>query len=1137
MASSQKIQATEWRSAEKGLITAASDRDLPPGALVESENLIVDEVAGRVIVRDAWDYYPTEYLANLTYRFASLHKVWAVFEWDVPGAPHPPLVIAHTSTYVPGESEDPKEYRLHLAMTPWMDTDGTWKTGSWSTLSSPWDSTTTIYDFGETEPADVQLTRVIYENAVRLFFSWGATGEHASTNPIPHFHLAMHKGMAERFGQSGVASEMIKLEGGAVLAHDSTLVVSHALLTRGGRVDTPRTYRFALEYDGYQVGELSPVYPVEVAGGSAVEITLSVPLAAKYNRRPTGVMVFGASTEGVLSNEIAIGSYALVAKVDFVRGLVDAGGAGSSGAQVRHAHLETELEDVFIAPSALLETKWHAGQRAAYEEYTDTWRGENPVCGFIDQWDSVAWNRRTRVAVIGNTSSPAGVWALPANGHHGGGTLDGGGSIGHIDLAHRRDSEPHAGGKYPSQRFGLPWSGGEGSVFSEEVLYARVPDQISFNHWPGGKWDDTKNHRLATGTLELQPADGSHFQNRTYVNGVPFREVIYLEKASLTGARRLFRKNAKILVIGRDESQGLEDGIGGQSFHFRFWYTKWPGPDNPNEMYPVATISEYEEITREEGGGEVVGIKLGLEYGLADDLDIPDSMFDRTDPEFGPPYLVPIESVEVELIALEINGAPHQTDTDTKFNGCSMLEVYGAGHFPGPDQEYDPDEWALRVAWPGGLVLESDILAVTSSGKRTFFRPDDPAAYAGLNGAAPDFARVIDVAGGGGYRGTEWKTDGTISFVDIASDQELKENLLIHRRYGEFATHGSEIAHVRGATAVRVGDRIFVGDVRVPSPDAPHDQSKDEEVRHQIIYSSYSGGYPATDTFPPANAFSVGQGSARIVAMFEHAGRLVVLTGGTAQIIMVQPGNYANVQYERIFAGLGGYGPGSVARMPMGVAWLASSGVYYLQGAEPQLISAAIGDREFLKMIRDHGSEADLFYGPRRKTLFLSFPTIKPAAYAMSENGAWSKVIFSGYDTPVDFRSGFSSATGEAVAIAEGGIGEPILLASNLDADYDWGPQTVTGRALFPTVQPAGGDRMARVLAVNVEHEPGAAGNVYVYSDGEESNSKLDKIADRTRVPVNKRARNASVKVDLKNPGSYIERVSMEFIPKGRARS
>ena len=376
-----------------------------------------------------------------------------------------------------------------------------------------------------------------------------------------------------------------------------------------------------------------------------------------------------------------------------------------------------------------------------------------------------------------------------------------------------------------------------------------------------------------------------------------------------------------------------------------------------------------------------------------------------------------------------------------------------------------------------------------------------------------------------------------IRFSDPFSN-EMLQNDLLHPRYQEFASHNSPIMRARGAVAVRVGDRTFLGDVRIPDPSDPYDSSKDDKVRHQILYSSYSGAYPAMDSFPPANAFSVGEGSSRTVAMFEHAGRLVVLTTGAALVTMVQPGDYASVQYERVFAGLGGVSPSAVARTPLGVAWLSQSGVYYLSGPEPRLISAPINDAEFLGMIKTYGANADLFYGPRRKTLFLCFPGIKPAAYAMSESGAWTKIILSGYDDPVDFKSGFASASGEPVALMTRD-GETSLAGTKLPEDLskDFDKHDVTGVAQFPTAQPAGGDRVARFSAVNCEHSESTPGTFYAIIDGVASISgNYDQQSDRTRVDLRSRGRNVSVYTGLRGPGNYVERASIEFIPKGRSR-
>ena len=1135
MANVQKIQVAEWRSAEKGLVTAASDRDLPANALTFSENLLVDEVAGRLIVRDAWDHYPDAGSSRLDTLSSNFHKAWGVFEWLLVGAPTPIKVVVWT--ILVGEV-----YTLRLSSNPNYVSGTGWVDG-WAPLKNQAGGGG-HYTFGTVEPTSVQITRVVYEDAVRLFISYGTGTEDASANPIPPMHISLHEVLEGRFGLDVDAPAELVVEPGALLSHKknpsaplSQLIVTTQMIPGGGDIAEGRHYRVAMEYDGYQVGELSSAIVVEPGGGGdSTEFTLTIPDPGAFPRRPTGVLIFGAKSEDVLANEVSVGSYALVAKVDFVRGLLDVGLGGSSASRVVGSRLTAVVDEETIAPVVLFDVDWYATTAPGNEEYgraDGTYRGDNPPCGHLNQWSGDKWCNRTRVVVVSHVRSGGIEWALPANAHHRR-YSDDNQEAGSIHMAQTRDQEPHLGGECPNIVDPLPWADGDGTEFGGAFEYATTPLEIDKEQWPKGR-DTEGSDNLALGHVHLA---AEHYNTPKFVvDGQEFREVIILQAYTL-GEQWETRVGTKIMVLGRNEyGRAINDDLG-RGYHTRFqerYGKEWPG-QSEKEMFPVATIGAIEEKEWSEDPSKY-RLWIGLEGGLSDDLDIPNRQF-VYDPDHTR-YNPLVTDSQVEVIFLEGMGRSPLSHY-AKFHGCSFVTVGAPDHFPGKYTLYDPDAWALQVTWDSYAILEKDILAVAS--KRVFFRSEDLDVYAPLEGADPDFAKVLDLSGGGGYRGVEWN-DGTISFVDAASSERLLENPLVHRPYSEYATHGAEIFHARGAIAARVGNRVFLADVRLPNPDAPHDTSQDESIRYQVIYSSFSETFPSVDSFPPANAFPVGEGTSRVVAMFEHSGRLVVLTETHAVMMQVQPGDFASVRVERNWPGLGGFGPQGVAQMQGGVAWLSPGGVYGLMGTEPVLLSSAINDRDFLKLIADYGATAELFYRPRRQTLHLTFPaTPGGRIYTMSRNGAWGTDVI-----PVDaLRSGESGAGGDALAIADKPTPSrpkgTYLLSANVESTSDLGDQPIVGVASFSTIQPAGGDRMARVVAANLEHSknlPTSGSWLVAYVDGRVHAEELpvNSSTDRTRLNIADRGRNVQVLAAIRGRGNYLERASVEFIPKGRVRS
>ena len=305
-------RAYEWRAPVRGLVLAASPRDLPPDALSECTNFDLDIEAGRLIRRDAW--------LSTAFSVPALATPAAVFEVPATqpaGAPSTPrVVVALVQVASPGLPE----WRWSFWMRPWWG-GASWITDTWGKIGSLEQGFALAL-----APVGVSASVVGQDGVYRVYLSYGAlatdppndvvsipawVGFIPSTRNRYRFKDGTYR--AEDVGPNRFFAEDLRL-----LPPATTLITvalfptgtSGATLKTGGRF-----YRVAFKYDGYQIGALSDAITLDIPEeeGALVEGTIHIAKIDTIGPRPTHLLVFVETGDRIADGP---GDYRLLETVD-----------------------------------------------------------------------------------------------------------------------------------------------------------------------------------------------------------------------------------------------------------------------------------------------------------------------------------------------------------------------------------------------------------------------------------------------------------------------------------------------------------------------------------------------------------------------------------------------------------------------------------------------------------------------------------------------------------------------------------------------------------------------------------------------------------------------------------------------------
>ena len=372
MSRREKHQVVEFRASSKGLVTAASPRDIPPDALVECENFDVDTDSGRLVRRDPWLFSALEQMDIDPFEGVTIIACVELPAQVPEGAPATPKLVFYlkdedVEITAAAEGQDKIVWRygaLKAAMNPsWNGSvwESVWAEVDMPDLSS---GSAGFVDAGPETPAGKHVpTLPFYEDVPaagspaevssqvkhvtfdlvgmdgswRFYWGVGKTSETPSQHQcIPAWLAFIPEASRRRFKSAdGIYDEgpnTFHFCSAALLAPKIDLFSVYGIETPYKISPTPArlAYRFAYLYDGYQIGLLSsplhiqllgPSHEILDRGAEVPKIEVSVLDGTSIPKRATKILVFGADMATTDAEEI--GAYKLVKSIDLGTGPED----------------------------------------------------------------------------------------------------------------------------------------------------------------------------------------------------------------------------------------------------------------------------------------------------------------------------------------------------------------------------------------------------------------------------------------------------------------------------------------------------------------------------------------------------------------------------------------------------------------------------------------------------------------------------------------------------------------------------------------------------------------------------------------------------------------------------------------------
>ncbi len=1078
-------QITSFRTPTAGLVSSVSERDLPENALARCSNFNVDETVGRLTVRDAWGVYGSARAIGGIQK--PIRSLVGAFEFPVlepAGAQRPPVVLLATKESLSGGENPEAIYGLVAYMRPHYSS-GAW-VDSWGFLGD-------LHDFGTIEPESVTVSHVARDGVIRFFISYAETASQSPTEILlPARFLQFFRLPDEWFGAPPPGGDDFYIEkarmwppgtegwtdggeGGRV-ASDLTITTTVVPDPVVGNINGgSRLYRYAYQYDGFQIGALSDPVSVVFPEGEPSALRLDLKATpSEVSRRVTGVHVFTLIAEDAPWGP---GRYVEVALVD--------------------------------ARSGVYSNKWHriidsdTGDNLRYFISVSPdmygFEGNLERSGYIQE-SSVgnAWNDFAYV-VMGQEASPAGAspgvdptwgrWCepvrqlIPARKRLSGQDHD----VAWIGTGVKGDDRTRRTDAY----FGYgrndvkPVTEAEpGNSILFGGVYTKGEDNISTYpeiKWKSGYNDGTVLPAIAAIAAALESARAT-------------------EDGGFFGYGVVDPETPDFLVLfSYGESTGLPRG------------------NTPVIAKPGARIRMIEWMMPEVGLGQFFKITL--------DSEIP--TYAHGKPMFPHQWLFCTTSI-IEDFYSQPNTSFITTEEP------SFLGDVGGDPSGALKVKYQHQEFSMNDDGDSSNNQEQ----MATDGRTLLFTWDD---------ASP--AWPSSVTGGHVDTGRDWSSGHEIHIYDDLSNETVQQGSAFNRYYSDIAQHSGEVNWADGSVSAIVGDRVFVGDVAIPVPNVRFDAAEDyERFRYNILYSGFTGyGTSSPDSILPQNLVIVGGGVSKVRGLSEMSGRLVVLTDEGVFLVFVAAGNSAGANVERKWIGFGCVSAKSVVETKMGLAWLSQRGVCLMAPGGPQIISGAIASPAFLEAIATSGSTAAMAFEPANDRLSLA---LGGEFYVRSSGGGWVQYETGSAFNPVSL---VGSLDGGFYAVGDiEGVTDSFLMRtdSSLSKDFYhygqegidpllWSAHDVKATARFPSLQPAGGDRMAKIMAATYEFTGTAGLSAYVDSENISfgKDDQTSKTFKRVRVPVGYRGRTVWVDVRAIGPDSAVDRVAIEFAQKGRVRS
>lgn len=468
---------------------------------------------------------------------------------------------------------------------------------------------------------------------------------------------------------------------------------------------------------------------------------------------------------------------------------------------------------------------------------------------------------------------------------------------------------------------------------------------------------------------------------------------------------------------------------------------------------------------------------------------------------------------------------------------------------PGPLSEYSTSPLGMSFAEVSAPIFGADTDGTPSSdlvvtiGTQDFTEP--AANLKATDGTTVIFTSTATYPSGTthlngalvSYGSTGWQRDvsyGNVTYHALARFMDTASDLSGLLTYEELAQDVSLTPWVRASSIARVGRQHFAGDLAIPDPTDRLNEAKDTLQRYRIVGGNVTGeGQVAPDFFPPTSVSSAGEGTSPIQWMGEWFGRLVVLTDESLYLAVPTSGGF--LQPERRLRGYGCIGPRTAVLTPEGPVWLGRQGVVRFSGGSIDLLSAPLGSRLFLDAINQNGRQALGAWDARRARYLLYLVTDGLRyLYTVGRSGAWSRYQFQ-FDLVALCQDSSSSGIPSALAqLADDSYG---LVEPDPNAIQDLGTTDVLATALYPEVEPAGGDHFAHVLEAALDFHGTVLLSVATEGGVKVTGTFTTVGQAHARLPVAARGRVASALVQTSSRGAFVDRVAFWAVPKGRVRS
>jgi hypothetical protein len=1117
MATMQKTQIIEWRSPSKGLITSVSAKDLPQDGLALCRNFDLDSISGALVRRGGFVTDSDNPIEGNT--------PVAVFEMPVANlASSPPstpriLIDAELIPVDDDRNPSPTYPLLYLKafMKPYWNPGGSVPEEQWINDWLPLGTAGEKLLGSDTTEFNVRIQPILQGGEVRFYVSTAQTadGDDSQTIMSPQF-IGYLSSEEDRFkdgdglnGQAGPDFFVEDLRSLPPRQADVGLSPTFTNLDAVGVTGVDpgtRNYRMCYVYDGYQFGGLSDAHAVSVPFGQSNNQGF-VNLELKVKN--TGTFPYRPQKILIFALRAQTEADEDVGSMALIHSVSVEDGPNT---ELWSTILDSNVEDIKTMVSGNIYSDFSliGSSVTATRERDDVPRGVD----FSDPFHA-----NYRYLLTGETQGHGyvrSVVATPMNDDENSRYLDLGVVTDEISIFGSGNDLP-AGSVAVDAGISFAKNDADTLRFdSADVVHLKGISLVDYN----------------------EAEEFSHFK---FFVGLP-PEGMYLPPIEdwPPAARKLWQS------IEAGPPEGRYGIVMRKSRH-----------GETHIWFHIESTVTREDAYSVEDGIYYLAVSSPMPFSLLEDLNDGDGYFDGAEEGL---------SADDDAILLLVDkpvAVPHLPDQ--AIDGVSHVTPRGPlfADWAGSSIEAnDPPSTELTINYDSFTFTEPWSNIVCNDGRTLWFK---------RTAAQYDDVDVADVTSGTleGVTTDGWKlsdTAATVSVVDPYSDAEL----LGMETYAELAQSGSLVTWASGSTAARVGNRIFVGDVRIPDPDDRFKYLKETANRHRILYSSFTGqGQAAPDFMNPINMIQVGEGTSRIIALGEQYGRLIVWTKEACYQVHVGAGNAAAYSEERQFSGAGCVSANTVVSTPKGLMWLAPGGVHIMSGSAVQNISEALNTNAFLDKIKEKGHTAHAAYDPRRQAYVLYIDRMTGESedspklstmYVFDNEGRWTtytvpfeltwltRIVDGGVLGIYDKYRYFDVTGRPQIASAYG------LLRSDTTAEYDLEElcvpvevATVTAKAKYANVQPGGGDRMVRLTGANIDMDNPLAksGTVTLGVDSRETEG--DAVAEfaiagddavlHGRFPISERVRSVQVGVSTSVPGMSIDRTSLEFIPKGRVRS